>query len=900
MVQLRQTGLLLAANVLIIASLVVFMAGYFRPQPSLTVALLDEDDTQNSMPGKPPFDKVVFMVVDALRSDFVYGEKSGFKFTQSLIRSGSAVPFTAMAALPTLTVSRLKALTQGTAQSFLDAWVNVANSPDMIRLEGEDTWLSRLKASRGYKQKVVFYGVDMWLDLYPDIFDRYEGFYGFYMPDVNSLDANITLRIPEELKRDDWVSLVMHYEGLDSLAHQGGLRSSQMVPKQAEMDKVIQMMYEGILSEPHLNNTLIVLLGDHGMDDRGNHGGDTPGELASAMTLISPHLKPKFSNQQSPLSATADYKFHSVINQVDIVPTLAGLLGFSIPAGNIGEFIPEMLSAFTDADDQLHALLLNAEQIMRALKLDIASSSEKTCVCGPQLGACQVEEERLLCLWRRVEEAERASVDKDDENRRALQIAIRDFTKPAQERLSRPTKNLGFRELYLGVVGILLSFLLLHMSHSLGELIRGSRSSIMFFTAIGIHGLAMFKPQVVKDEHVFWYPFSLVWISYQISQRIGKVSSKMYLFAAFWPVYLQLGTQALNHYGSPFQSGQLIDDLLFDHPLMLWTLTIVTYVPITTALGRSLDTAKPLSMALPWGLCGMSLSYKLLSTFHYNPELFDFIPDGVKERIVAVDYVFFLRTFWTALAAVLVYVVLWKRLTGGLNQDRAVVGIVQLASLYLRTQTRPKNLVLFALFDLQLQWFQHLSVAEISLTVLLLGQSSFFATGRGNTFASLDFVNGFNGLDGTNVIAVTLQTLLSNWVAPTWWSLAGLLLLHRGRGAAKGNATTVKSPHIQTNGQRSTPAATVMNGNGANAKSAESKNNAKLGNTMLELIAFDTAFAASSSLAVMLSCLWLQDAPELWTVLAPNRIEDGRVKSAAKVPSPLVGNGPPLSPPPGS
>jgi hypothetical protein len=31
---------------------------------------------------EPPFDKLVFMVVDALRSDFVYGEESGMNFVQ--------------------------------------------------------------------------------------------------------------------------------------------------------------------------------------------------------------------------------------------------------------------------------------------------------------------------------------------------------------------------------------------------------------------------------------------------------------------------------------------------------------------------------------------------------------------------------------------------------------------------------------------------------------------------------------------------------------------------------------------------------------------------------------------------------------------------------------------------
>ena len=72
------------------------------------------------------------------------------------------MPFTALAASPTLTLSRIKALMQGTSQSFLDAMLNVLHSADARRLEGEDTWLSRLKKERDVEKKMVFYGVDRW------------------------------------------------------------------------------------------------------------------------------------------------------------------------------------------------------------------------------------------------------------------------------------------------------------------------------------------------------------------------------------------------------------------------------------------------------------------------------------------------------------------------------------------------------------------------------------------------------------------------------------------------------------------------------------------------------------------------------------------------------------------
>ena len=97
------------------------------------------------------------------------------------------MPFTALAASPTLTLSRIKALTQGTSQSFLDALLNVLHLADARRLEGEDTWLSRLKKEREVEKAMVFYGVDMWTMLYPDIWDRHEIIDSFYLPVCPSL-----------------------------------------------------------------------------------------------------------------------------------------------------------------------------------------------------------------------------------------------------------------------------------------------------------------------------------------------------------------------------------------------------------------------------------------------------------------------------------------------------------------------------------------------------------------------------------------------------------------------------------------------------------------------------------------------------------------------------------------
>jgi ethanolaminephosphotransferase len=65
----------------------------------------------------------------------------------------------------------------------------------------------------------------------------------------------------------------------------------------------------------------------------------------------------------------------------------------------------------------------------------------------------------------------------------------------------------------------------------------------------------------------------------------------------------------------------------------------------------------------------------------------------------------------------------------------------------------------------------------VTLTTLLLTQTSFFALGNSNSISSIDLSNSYNGISGYNVLAVGLLVFLSNWAGPVYWSLAGILLL---------------------------------------------------------------------------------------------------------------------------
>ena len=72
---------LVLANLLIPVAVLIFATGFFPYKPFVP-GLAQHERTIYGEPPEAQFDKLVFMVVDALRSDFVYGHGSGFEFTQ--------------------------------------------------------------------------------------------------------------------------------------------------------------------------------------------------------------------------------------------------------------------------------------------------------------------------------------------------------------------------------------------------------------------------------------------------------------------------------------------------------------------------------------------------------------------------------------------------------------------------------------------------------------------------------------------------------------------------------------------------------------------------------------------------------------------------------------------------
>uniref|UniRef100_H3CKP2 Phosphatidylinositol glycan anchor biosynthesis class G (EMM blood group) n=1 Tax=Tetraodon nigroviridis TaxID=99883 RepID=H3CKP2_TETNG len=301
---------------------------------------------------QPLFKRVVIMLVDALREDFIFGPNGRIymPYTRHVMERGSSLSFVAKARPPTVTMPRIKALTTGSIPGFIDVVMNL-NSPAL--LEDNLIWQAKTAGKR-----IIFYGDDTWVRLFPKHFMEYDGTTSFFVSDFTEVDNNVTRHLDSTLKRDDWEILILHYLGLDHIGHISGPYSSLIQPKLMEMDDILKKIHGALVSKEAEGSLpyLLVLCGDHGMSETGSHGGSSEPEVSTPLILISPAFKRKVGLEEP-----------GVIEQVDLTPTLALGLGLPISQNSVGHVIPGVFEELS-LRDQLRLLHLNGHQLNCLLK----------------------------------------------------------------------------------------------------------------------------------------------------------------------------------------------------------------------------------------------------------------------------------------------------------------------------------------------------------------------------------------------------------------------------------------------------------------------------------------------------------------------------------------------------
>nr|XP_012144892.1 PREDICTED: GPI ethanolamine phosphate transferase 2 isoform X1 [Megachile rotundata] len=294
---------------------------------------------------QPVVKRLIIMVIDALRWDFVTGSvgKVAMPITTNLIANGSVCLLRAKVQPPTVTMPRIKAITTGVVPSFIDVALNFGSKP----ITGDNMLLQAKRNGH----KLVFYGDNTWLTLFPSIFNRYDGTTSFVVTDFTEVDNNVTRHLDQELyNQNDWSIMILHYLGLDHIGHVHGPFSPFIKTKLKEMDDVIATIQSQIQTWNQNNvSSLFIVCGDHGMKDSGGHGGSTISETTVPFIAIGG----KCSHNPNQFIE---------ISQIDIASTLSVILGVPIPFSNIGTVFADTLYDLP-ISKKLYILYYNAKQV---------------------------------------------------------------------------------------------------------------------------------------------------------------------------------------------------------------------------------------------------------------------------------------------------------------------------------------------------------------------------------------------------------------------------------------------------------------------------------------------------------------------------------------------------------
>lgn len=377
----------------------------------------DGDNAEKRCIGGRQFDRVVLFIIDALRYDFLdIGSNDSYSghipFCREKMRTepDRSLLFQFVADAPTTTSQRLKGMTTGSLPTFVDAGKNF-DSDEVV----EDNMIYQLVR---HGRRIVALGDDTWKHLYPakstlladseHFFVRSRLLPSFNVWDLHTVDDGVLRYLDTELTAlsqqqieelytlhndsdhtygeihdhdPHWDVLIAHFLGVDHAGHRYGVHHPEMHAKLRQMNDVLERTAANLPV-----NTLLLVFGDHGMNDNGDHGGGSDVEVNSALFAYSrdrPLTDLRFAvSNDNRIVPESDHEAIRSIQQIDLVPTMSFLLDVPIPYGNLGAVNPELAFGmdFSGCRDHTHAsssyslwqaiiaMHINAGQMMRYLE----------------------------------------------------------------------------------------------------------------------------------------------------------------------------------------------------------------------------------------------------------------------------------------------------------------------------------------------------------------------------------------------------------------------------------------------------------------------------------------------------------------------------------------------------
>ncbi|KAI0298191.1 hypothetical protein BC826DRAFT_1103125 [Russula brevipes] len=377
----RTSWILLYLFFLHLVGIYLFTRGFLLSRLSLSTVASCSDDSPCTLP--PTHKRAVLLIIDALRFDFLspHPPEPHSPYHHNVLtlpreltasQPRNSFLFNAHADPPTATLQRIKALVTGSLPTFVDIGFNFGGASI-----AEDSIIQQLQQAN---KTIAFMGDDTWLTVFPTSFhpEMSHDFDSFNVEDLHTVDngviANLFPLLTNATHARSWDFLIGHFLGVDHVGHRVGPDHPTMLAKQQQMNDVLKRVVDALHED-----TLLIVLGDHGMDRKGDHGGDGDLEVSAGLWVYS--KGPALSSKNPPTSHLPHKTFpgepspQRSVQQIDLVPTLSLLLGLPIPFNNLGTVIPELFWRGRSGSDYAKALDINARQVHTYLNTYRNSSS---------------------------------------------------------------------------------------------------------------------------------------------------------------------------------------------------------------------------------------------------------------------------------------------------------------------------------------------------------------------------------------------------------------------------------------------------------------------------------------------------------------------------------------------
>lgn len=253
--------------------LFIYLNSFLLTKKEINQINFFNSNKQNKNNKKQKINKIIFFIIDALRYDFITSNNlnhlnnnlTKFQVIHNLLLNNSSQCnlYKFKADSPTTTSQRLNGIMTGSLPTFIEFGNNFQSSQII-----EDSLIKQWKLNN---KKIIMLGDDTWEKLFPDQFDISYPFDSFNTRDLDTVDYGILNNLWQFFSNNqslnNWDILITHFLGVDHIGHTYHAHHPLMNERLSLMNKILEQFIENLS-----NDSLLILMGDHGMTIDGEHG----------------------------------------------------------------------------------------------------------------------------------------------------------------------------------------------------------------------------------------------------------------------------------------------------------------------------------------------------------------------------------------------------------------------------------------------------------------------------------------------------------------------------------------------------------------------------------------------------------------------------------------------------